>query len=395
MIKAFRQQFNAHFNSGSYEEYLKEIDSLYPGSLDFRVAETPIFVPTHFKNKMLDACNYIIEVIGSNEFKEISNRSIPEKYRLPNESALPEMMVFDFGVCEGENGELAPQLIEMQGFPSLFAYQMMSEKITRKYANVPEGFSSYLNGFDEESYSRLLKDIVIGDTDPEQVILMEVLPEQQKTRIDFDCTRQLLGISIVCISAVFAEGNHLYYQKDGRKIPVRKIYNRVIFDDLEQQPIQPGFDIKGTYDVQWIPHPNWFYRISKFTLPFIHHPYVPETYFLNELKLPVNLSDYVLKPLFSFAGQGVVIDVSPEDLESINDPENWILQKKVQYAPVIATPDIAAKAEIRLFFFKHPEWPQHKAVHNLARLSKGLMIGTRYNHDRTWVGGTIAYFEKQ
>lgn len=394
MIKAFRQQFNAHFNSGSYEEYLKEIDSLYPGSLDFRVAETPIFVPTHFKNKMLDACNYIIEVIGSNEFKEISNRSIPEKYRLPNESALPEMMVFDFGVCEGENGELAPQLIEMQGFPSLFAYQMMSEKLTRQYAQIPQDLSSYLNGFDEESYTSLLKDLIIGDKEPEQVILMEVMPDKQKTRIDFYCTRQLLGLSIVCISDVFAEGRQLFYRKENRKIPIKKIYNRVIFDDLEQQSLQPGFNIQESYDVEWIPHPNWFYRISKFTMPFIHHPNVPETYFLNELKMPVDLSQYVLKPLFSFAGQGVVIDVNEADIEQIKDPENWILQKKVNYASVIETPDLPAKAEIRLFYFKHPDWPCHRAVHNLARLSKGLMIGTRYNHNQTWVGGTIAYFEQ-
>ena len=146
-------------------------------------------------------------------------------------------------------------------------------------------------------------------------------------------------------------------------------------------------------DVEWAPHPNWFYRISKYTLPFIDHPYVPPTFFLNEVKEPINLTEYVLKPLFSFAGMGVVIDVTQADIDNIKDPENWILQKKVQYAAVIDTPDEPAKAEIRLFYFWKKGWARPKAVHNLARLSKGKMIGTRYNKDKTWVGGSIAYFE--
>lgn len=394
MIHELRNKFNGRFSEEKYRDYLQQIENMHPGSLDFRVAETPVFVSASFKNKMLDTCDEILDSIYNPEYKEISERSIPEQYRMNGESSIPEMLIFDFGVCEDSTGSLSPQLIELQGFPSLFAYQMMSEKYTRSYAEIPPGYSSYLNGFDEISYSKLIQDLIVGDENPEEVVLMEVMPEQQKTRIDFFCTQQLLGITILCISQVFAEGSYLYYYKDERKIRIKRIFNRVIFDDLEQQPITPGFDIKGDYEVKWIPHPNWFYRISKFTLPFLHHPYIPETYFLNELKIPVDLSNYVLKPLFSFAGQGVIIDIQPEDLERIEDPENWIIQKKVTYASVIETPDEAAKAEIRLFYFKHPDWPKHLPVHNLARLSKGKMIGTRYNKDKTWVGGSIAYFEQ-
>jgi hypothetical protein len=105
------------------------------------------------------------------------------------------------------------------------------------------------------------------------------------------------------------------------------------------------------------------------------------------------LDEYVLKPLFSYAGMGVKIDVKQEDIDAIPDPENWILQQKVNYADVIETPDGNAKAEIRLFYFWKKEWKRPLAVHNLARLSKGKMIGTRYNENENWVGGTIAYFE--
>ena len=193
------------------------------------------------------------------------------------------------------------------------------------------------------------------------------------------------------------EGTKLYYLNNGEKTPIKRIYNRVIFDELLQQKASLGniVDITSDLDVEWVPHPNWFYRISKYTLPFIKHPYVPETFFLNELKqLPGNLENFVLKPLFSFAGQGVIIDVTNKDVESVKDPENWILQRKVKYAEVISTPGTPSKAEIRIFYFWKEGDTRPVAVNNLARLSKGKMIGVRYNMDKDWVGGSVCYFEK-
>ncbi|HPH86025.1 MAG TPA: hypothetical protein PLC48_11230, partial [Ferruginibacter sp.] len=286
-------------------------------------------------------------------------------------------------------------LIEMQGFPTLFAFQAFHSELTRKYAGVPDNYSSYINGYNRESYIQLLKEIIVGDHQPENVILLEIFPEKQKTRIDFYCTEQLLGIQTVCLTKLTAEGDKLYYDHNGTKTQVKRIYNRLIFDDLQQQEgLGNIIDLTRSYDVEWVPHPNWFYRISKFTLPFISNPYVPETFFLNEVTQPLPLNEYVLKPLFSFAGMGVVIDVTQEDIDRIKDPENWILQRKVHYAPIIQTMDEPAKAEIRLFYFWKDEWTRPIAVHNLARLSKGKMIGTRYNKDKTWVGGTVAYFEQ-
>ncbi|HEY9661678.1 MAG TPA: hypothetical protein V6C65_24745, partial [Allocoleopsis sp.] len=121
---------------------------------------------------------------------------------------------------------------------------------------------------------------------------------------------------------------------------------------------------------------------------------VPYTRYLDQVKdIPSDLENYVLKPLFSFAGQGVVIDLSPGDLK-VADPHNWILQRKVKYAEVIKTPDVPAKAEIRIFYFWKDGDPRPKPVNNLGRLSKGKMIGVRYNKDKEWVGGNFCYFEK-
>ena len=395
MQQELRQKFNANFTEEKYLVYLKKIEDLHPGSLDFRNAETPVFVPKDFTQKMLTACDDIIDVIIQPNFKSLTERSIPKDIMVPGENEYSDFIVFDFGVCENSNGELEPQLIEMQGFPTLFAFQAYHTDYTRAFANMPATHDAYLNNYHQDSYLQLLKEIIVGDEKPEQVILLEIYPEKQKTRIDFYCTEKVLGIKTVCLTKLIGEGNKLYYENDGKKIEIKRIYNRLIFDDLHQQKnLGSIIDFTHPWEVEWVSHPNWFYRISKFTLPLINNPYVPKTVYLDELKeLPGDLENYVLKPLFSFAGMGVVIDVTRQDIDDVKDPENWILQRKVKYADVIVTPDGPAKAEIRLFYFWKKGWAKPVAVHNLSRLSKGKMIGTRYNKDKTWVGGSVSFFE--
>ena len=394
MEKALREIFNKNFTEKKYEDYMEELERPHPGKLQFRNAETPLFIGKDFKNLMLSACEEIIDLITADNFKKITEASIPPTLNIPNEDKHTQFIVFDFGICRNEAGEMVPQLIEMQGFPTLYAFQAVHSELTAKYANLPDNYSSYLNGYNKESYLKLFKEIVLGKEKPENVILLEIKPEEQKTQIDFAFTEDILGIRTVCLTKLIAEGTKLYYEKDGEKIQVKRIYNRLIFDDLAQYENLETIDLSTPYEVEWVPHPNWFYRISKYTLPFIDNDYVPATFFLNELKQPVDLNEYVLKPFFSFAGMGVIIDVTQEDVDAIKDPENWILQKKVNYESIIPTMDENAKAEIRLFYFWKDEWDRPVAVHNLARLSKGKMIGTRYNMDKTWVGGSVAFFEK-
>ena len=394
MIKELRQRFNSNFTKEHYETYMSKLEALHPGSLDFRNAETPVFIPNDFLAKMLDASEEIIDLITDPGFNTLTDKSIPSNIKMPGQDAHTQFLVFDYGICENESGQLEPQLIEMQGFPTLFAFQAFHTEMTAEYANIPPNYSAYLNGYTKETFVQTMKEIIVGDLEPQNVILLEIFPEKQKTRIDFYCTEQLLGIKTVCLTKLMAEGNKLYYDLNGRKTEIKRIYNRLIFDDLAQQEgLGELIDLNRYYDVEWVPHPNWFYRISKFTLPFLRNPYIPQTWFLNELKqVPPDLENYVLKPLFSFAGMGVVIDVTQKDIEGVKDPENWILQRKVKYAEVIVTPEGNAKAEIRLFYFWKNEWPRPVAVHNLARLSKGKMIGTRYNKDKEWVGSNVAFF---
>ena len=398
MVPELRNQYNRQFTDDRYKNYISALENIYPGQLEFRVAETPVFVPKAFTEKMLAACEHIIDVVQQPAYLKQSNKAIPAHLNVPGADAHPHCIAFDFGVCFNDAGELEPQLIELQGFPSLFAWEVILPEVHQRFFRTPDNYTVYLNGLDKSSYIALLRKLIIGNEKPEEVILLEVLPEKQKTRVDFYATEDLIGIKTVCLTQLIVEGKQLYYDHEGRRTRIRRIYNRVIFDDLFRQPEEiqeKGKIFQQELDVRWVPHPNWFYKLSKFTMPFIDHPFVPDTKFLNEGKLPGDLENYVVKPLFSFAGQGVIIDVTKEEIEKISDPENWIIQRKVNYAPVITTPDEPAKAEIRIFYF----WPEGDnrpvPVNNLARLSKGKMIGVRYNQDRTWVGGTFCLFDQR
>jgi hypothetical protein len=300
MVPAIRKWFNENFTQDKYQSFLTELKSIHPGAIEFRVAETPIFIDKELTSKLLATCESIIDVITQPNFNAIIRNAIPAELKVPGIVTPPNFIAFDFGICENEKGEFEPQLIEMQGFPTLFAYQVLHEEITRKIFHIPETYSAYLNGFNRESYLKLLKEIIVNDCELENVILLELFPHQQKTKIDFYLTQDYIGIPIVCLTELIKEGDQLFYLKEGKKIEVKRIYNRIIFDELQQQ--SPELQAKGKIlfeelDVQWVPHPNWFYKLSKYTLPFIDHPYVPLTTFLDEIEtIPEDLTDYVLKP---------------------------------------------------------------------------------------------------
>jgi hypothetical protein len=396
MISEIRKAFNETFKQASYEACLSDIEQAYPEALDFRIAETPIFIDKKFLAQMMSVSKFIIDFIKSENFKTLTDDSIPVHEKVKNESQYPHFLSLDFGICKNDQDELYPGLIEMQGFATLYGFQVLFPEILEKHVNIPDGFSHFFNGLNKESYLEELKRVIVGDSDPKEVIILEIKPHIQKTRIDFYCTETYLGIKTICLTEIHQEGKNLLYFLDGIKTPIKRIYNRIIFDELNalKDELGPIPDLTVELNVEWIGHPNWFYRLSKYTLPFLRHPFIPETFFLNEVtQIPHDLENYVLKPLFSFAGQGVIIDLKKSDLEQIENPSNWILQRKVKYADCIATPDIPAKAEIRLMFTWNEGEVEPKLLINLARLSKGKMIGTRYNKDKTWVGGTVAYFK--
>ena len=408
MIASIRQKFNTAFTEEVYQNYLAALNTPFPGALDFSVAETPIFIDKVFIQKVLSTGDYVNQVIQSDRFNSITEPSLKNIPHFPNETALPQCIVMDFAIAINEQNELVPALIELQGFPSLFAYEVLQDECIRKTYTIPAGYSPYLNGYTKEKYIHHLETILKGDilidkdldtlkNSHKHTVLLEILPHQQKTRIDFYCTEKYFNIPIVCITELFIEENYLFYERAGKKIKIDRIYNRIVLDELKNQTKEiqeKGALLQNNLEVEWVTHPHHFFRISKFLLPFLNHPYIPKTQFVNQLtETPTALDTYILKPLFSFAGQGVIIDISAADIENIKDPSAWILQEKVEYANCIETPTGPAKAELRLYYFWDEDKKEYIATMNLSRLSKGKMIGVNYNKTATWVGGSLAYFE--
>ena len=389
MIPEFRKNFNSHYSDQTYKNCIRELWNWTGGEEDFRVCETPLFIDQSLNDSLVTASEDIVNFLSSNEFKELSSGAVPDNLMVPNEDPHPLFLQIDFAITKDSSGNFIPKLIELQGFPSLYAFQGELDRLNRKYYAIPERFGTYFNGLDESSYFSLLQKAILDEHKPENVVLLEIEPHKQKTRIDFYITEKKIGIKPVCISEIKKSGRNLYYNLNGNLTEIKRIYNRVIFDELIRKNIKYDFDFRDELDIEWAGHPNWFFRISKHSLPLIKGSFAPECYYLNKLnKYPDNLEDYVLKPLYSFAGSGVIVDLEKNILDQISDRENYILQRKVEYTPLIETPDEFSRAEIRMMFI----WiDKPLLVNNLLRTSKGKMMGVDFNKGKTWVGSNIVY----
>lgn len=394
MISTYRKKFNQEFSQEKYnqiKEYLKQKSGLEP---TFRISESPLFLTKDFEAKLIEASESIIDQIKALP-PDVLQKAIPDNCRVPNDTEKPHFFTIDFGICKNENGETEPQLIELQAFPSLYAFQRVFEDA---FCDVYPFLSELRNTISPEDFKNHLKDLIVGEENPENVVLLEIYPEKQKTAIDFALTEKLLGIKTVCLTRVKKNGRKLYYENEGQLTEIKRIYNRVIFDELDRIPnLKTEFDFREDIDVKWITHPNWFFKISKFLLPILQHRFVPKSYFLNEFPETEDLKNFVLKPLFSFAGSGVNLNPTQEITDAIEDKQNYILQRKVEYAPIFE--DINgdfSKAEIRLLYI----WPENNdrpiLMENLARMTKAAMVNVDFNKkDAIWIGSSNAFFAEE
>lgn len=394
MIPKYRKQFNQDFSQEKYSQ-LKEILQQKSGlETGFRVSESPIFLTQDFKHKLIDATESIIDQIKALPV-ELLQKAVPENCKVPNDTTQPHFFTIDFGICSNEKGEVEPQLIELQAFPSLYAFQKVYEET---FCEVYPFLDEIKNPMSPEDFKNYLKEVIVGDENPENVVLLEIFPEKQKTAIDFAFTEKLLGIPTVCLTKIKKEGRKLYYDNNGTLTEIKRIYNRVIFDELDKIPnLTTEFDFRDEVDVKWITHPNWFFKISKFLLPLLHHQYVPKSYFLHEFPEDEKLEDFVLKPLFSFAGSGVNLNPTQEITDAISDKENYILQRKVSYSPIFE--DINgefSKAEIRLLYIWRENDERPILLENLGRMTKAAMVNVDFNKkDAIWIGSSNAFFGEE
>jgi hypothetical protein len=390
LIPELRRRYNAEFTQEKYRAYQQRLETEAGCAIPFRLAESPVFLPPKLRDEMVAAGTQIWEQLSKPENLRRSEAAVPAAYNVPGCDAHPLFAQADFAVVRDARGSLAPSLIELQAFPSLYAFQAFQTRALAQITPGGEALGFFLSGLDFESYRKVVGDAILGGYPGENTVLLDIDPQSQKTYIDFAFTEKLWSIRAVCPTKVEKRGRELWYDRDGRPTRILRIYNRVIFDELAGKSLQLPFSFTEPLDVSWAGHPNWYFRWSKHALPAIAHPAVPEAHFLSDLaEPPKDLENWVLKPLFSFAGAGVLVDVTRADLDRV-PPEhraNTLLMRKVSYAPVIDTTDgERSKVEVRIMFI----WKDHEPfpVTTLARLSQGKMMGVAFNKDRTWVGSS-------
>ena len=392
MIPHLRRAFNQQFTSDKYRNFLAALDQRCGTKVKFRVAETPCFFPKSLLDRMAEDGRLLVnQLLESRTYREQSDVTIPKEYNVPNESAHPMFLQVDFGLTRNSQGKAEPKLVELQAFPSLYAYQpALTQEYCNKYTLNP-GLQTFLSGLDFDGYHQLLCRAIVGDHARENVILLEIDPLEQKTLPDFLLTRELCGIETVNVLDLKKQGRALYYQRDGKQVRVDRIYNRMIVDEVIRKGIKLPFDLRDDLDVEWAGHPNWYFRISKFSIPFLKHECVPRTWFLDELNcLPDDRDNYLLKPLYSFAGIGIKFAPTDEDIAGIPKKQrhDYIIQERIAFEPVIDTPHGMTQAEIRIMYIWLDSDTQPTPVLTLVRMGRGKMMGVDHNRNLEWVGGS-------
>src|SRR5579864_9526041 len=402
MIPSLRQQFNENFTAEKYRALLRRIDDASGTHVQFRISETPCFFPKSLIDRMAsDGQALVRQLVDDPAYRAKSDEAVPAEFKVPNEPPHPMFVQVDFGLVRDGAGELQPKLVELQAFPSLYAYQgPLAEAYIHVYGLATDDFrlppstrlKYFLSGLETGSYRDLLRRAIVAEHDPENVILMEIHPREQKTLPDFLLTEKLLGVPTVDIVDIKKEGSRLYYDSDGKRIPIRRIYNRAIVDELQRKSIKLNFDWRDDLDVEWAGHPNWYFRISKFSIPYLKHASVPKTWFLDRLQeIPPDLENYALKPLYSFAGLGVVIAPTKDDIAAIPAEKrpHYILQERMHFEPVIETPFGGTKAEVRVMYV----WLEELTpVLTIIRMGRGLMMGVDHNKNMEWVGASAGLY---
>ncbi len=392
MIPALRQQFNSNYTPEKYQRLLKLLEERCGTPVKFRVCETPCFLPKPLLDQMSEYGAELVQQLNGIDYRKASSAAIPEQFRVPRETAHPLFVQVDFGLVRDKFGKLQPKLVELQGFPSLYAYQALLSQTYEEVFGIDWNLKFLLGGLDWEGYKKLLRRAIVADHDPAHVVLMEIDPRHQKTLPDFLLTEKLLGIKTVDIAHIRKVGKFLFYENAGKRTPIMRIYNRAIVDEMVRKDLKTAFRLKDDIEVEWAGHPNWYFRLSKFSLPYLRHECVPKTWFLDRVEqIPKDLENYVVKPLFSFAGLGVIINLKPEDIAAIprEKRSQYILQERMNFEPVVETPFGGNKAEVRIMYIWLDEL---LPVMTIIRMGRGLMMGVDHNRNMEWVGSSAGFY---
>jgi hypothetical protein len=390
LITSLRQSFNASWTEAKFQDLVGRLETRTGAALGFPISETPCFFPQSLMASLAaTGIDLVNQILDSADAMAAAMAAVPQRFSGPGAETLPTFLQVDFGLVRNADGSIQSKLVELQAFASLYGFQLAVAEAYRDAFGLPSSLELYLDHLDAATYHALVKDAIVGDHDPAEVVLMEIEPRKQKTWPDFVVTEQMWGVRAVDVSEVRREGRRLYYRRDGKATEIKRIYNRVIPDELERKRIQLPFGYGDDLDVEWAGHPAWYFRISKFSIPFLRHPSVPETHFLDGIEiLPADRERYLLKPLFSFAGGGIIFAPTDAQIAAIPMAErkNYILQERINFTPVIETPEGPAQAEIRVMYVR--SGLELRPVLPLIRMGRGKMMGVDHNKGLRWVGAS-------
>ena len=393
MIPTFRQQFNAAWSERAYRDLVARLDARTGAERGFPISETPCFFPRSLMDELAaTGLELAGQILDNPTARAAALAVVPDRFHGPNAEALPTFLQVDFGLARGPSGAIEPKLVEMQAFASLYGFQQTVAEAFRDAFSLDPSLRLFLSGLQAAEYHAIVGQALLNGHDPKNVVLMEIEPRRQKTWPDFVVTEQEWGVRTVDTSEVLREGRRLFYLRDGQQTPIARIYNRVIPDELERKNVPLSFDYRDDLDVEWAGHPSWFFQISKFSIPFLKHRSVPETRFLHEVdRLPADRDRYLLKPLFSFAGGGIVFAPTDADVAAIPAAQrsNYILQECIQFEPVIETPVGPTQAEIRVMYVRSGD--RFIPVLPLIRMGRGKMMGVDHNKGLRWVGASAGF----
>ena len=392
MVPALRERFNRDWTPAKYARLQERLSERTGLPLPFPVSETPCFFPRALLDELATtAATLVTGFLADATARAAAEALIPARYQGAGQEAQPTCVQVDFGLVEVPGGGYSPKLVELQAFPSLYAFQHVLAETHREIYGLPSSLEAHFGGLDTAGYLAVVRDALVGDHDPAEVVLMEIAPERQKTRPDFVLTEQLWGITTIDPQDVVVRGKLLFRRVNGREVPIRRVYNRVIPDELERSGHALPFDYRDDLAVEWVGHPAWYFRLSKSAIPWLRHPSVPRTWRLDAVDgLPADPATLILKPLFSFAGGGITFAPTAADLAAIPTAERalYLLQERVDFARVIDTPHGPTQAEIRVMCL----WTDRlQAVVPLIRMGRGQMMGVAHNQGLAWVGASAGF----
>ena len=395
MKDSLRAQFNAGWSDSFYRRFRRDLTRRMGCEIDFTVAETPVFWPIEVRDRFQRAANEIVDLLSDPAFIKSQESEIPDRYKSPGRGKLPNFAQIDFAVSRDENGEIVPRLVELQGFPSLYGFQIQLADVWATHLamrrDMPDSWRLFLSGKDRYQALATLQRAIVGEHDPEEVVLLDIAPQQQKTYPDFEVTQRWWGVDPVSPHELKRDGKRFFREKDGRTIPVRRFYHRIVLDELESSETELPFRFDEELDVEWAPHPEWWFLWSKHSMLDLRHPCAPSTRRLSDIEtIPDDLTNYVLKPLYSFAGLGVNVEPTHADIAKVAGHPGWVLQEKVDYVPAFHTPKgDGVKVEVRMMFVRPDGDEKMTLLLNLVRLSRGKMMGVDFNRDLDWTGASV------